>query len=117
MDNMNSILIYIKKVLGGLDEYDEHYNPDLIMFINSAFSTLAQLGVGPEKPFRIEDESAEWTDFDYQDIEAVKEWVYIKVRVIFDPPQNSSILNALDDRRRELEWRMNVMAEEIKDGK
>lgn len=114
---MDSILLYIKQVIGGLDEYDEHFDPDLIMFINAAFSTLAQLGVGPTTPFKIEDDSAEWSDFDYQDIEAVKEWIYIKVRTIFDPPQNGSVMSALDERRRELEWRMNVMAEEIKDGK
>lgn len=113
--DMDSILGYIKKVIGGIDENNDYYDPDLIMFINAAFSTLAQLGVGPEKPFKIEDDSAEWSDFDYQDIEAVKEWIYIKVRAIFDPPQNSSVLNALDERRKELEWRMNVMAEEIKD--
>lgn len=114
---MDSILEYIKKVIGGIDEDTDYFDPDLIMFINAAFTTLAQLGVGPEKPFRIEDDSAEWSDFDYQDIEAVKEWIYIKVRLIFDPPQNGSVTTALENRKAELEWRMNVMAEEIKDGK
>ena len=115
--DMDSILGYIKKVIGGIDENNDYFDPDLIMFINAAFTTLCQLGIGPETPFKIEDDSAEWSDFDYQDLEAVKEWIYIKVRLIFDPPQNSSITSALESRKAELEWRMNVMAEEIKDGK
>lgn len=105
-------------MLGGLVEDDGHFNLDLIVLINSAFTKLWQLGVGPDNaPFKIEDESAEWSDFEYDDIEMVKEWIYLDVKNIFDPPANASVLQAYKDRMFEDEFRMNIMAEEIKDGK
>lgn len=113
---MDSILLSVKHAIGGLDENVTHFDPDIVMFINSAFTVLAQLGVGPETPFKIEDSSTEWSEFEYYDIEAVKEWMFIRVKTIFDPPINGSVIQAYNDRRAELEWRMNVMAEEFKDG-
>lgn len=113
---MNSILLSIKHAIGGLDENVTHFDSDLIMFINSAFTVLAQLGVGPEVPFKIEDSSAQWSDFEYDDIEAVKEWIFLRVKTIFDPPTSGSVMQAYKERQAELEWRMNVMSEEINDG-
>ena len=113
---MDSILLSVKHAIGGQDEKVTHFDSDLIMFINSAFTVLAQLGVGPETPFKIEDSSTEWSEFEYNDIEAVKEWMFIRVKLIFDPPINGSVTQAYKERQAELEWRMNVMSEEIKDG-
>ena len=114
----NSILLTIKHMLGGLVEDEGHFNLDLVVLINSAFTKLWQLGVGPtDAPFKIEDDTAEWSDFEYDDIEMVKEWIYLDVKTIFDPPANSSVLQAYKDRMFEDEFRMNIMAEEIRDGK
>ena len=113
-----SILLTIKRMLGGLVEDEGHFNLDLIILINSALTKLWQLGVGPdEAPFKIEDEGTEWSEFEYDNIEMVKEWIYLDVKTVFDPPTNASVLQAYKDRMFEDEFRMNVMAEEIKDGK
>ena len=80
----NSILLTIKHMLGGLVEDEGHFNLDLVVLINSAFTKLWQLGVGPtDAPFKIEDDTAEWSDFEYDDIEMVKEWIYLDVKTIF----------------------------------
>lgn len=115
--NENSILETIKHKLGGLVDGETYFDSDLVDFINSAFTKLWQLGVGPtDKPFKIEGDSDEWDDLDYDDIEMVKEWVFLHVKNIFDPPSNASILQAYKDRMLEDEFRMNIMAEEFKDG-
>jgi len=73
---MDSILTSIKKLLGIAEEY-EHFDPDIVMYINSAFSVLTQLGVGPEEGFRIEDASKTWSEFLYDDprLEFVKTYL------------------------------------------
>lgn len=110
-----SILLSVKKVIGGLEGSNPHFDTDLIIFINSTFTSLAQLGVGPASPFKIESDEDLWSSFDYDDIEAVKEYMVLKVKLVFDPPLNGSVMQAYKDRIAELEWRMNVFAEEIKD--
>lgn len=106
---MDSILISIKKLLG-IDEYCDHFDTDVIMHINSAFATLNQLGVGPSGGFFITDNSQTWADFigDRTDIEFVKTYVYMKVRLIFDPPQSSAVMESMNRTISELEWRLNV---------
>lgn len=114
----NSILLTIKRMLGGLVDDEGHFDLDLIVLINSAFTKLWQLGVGPsDTPFKIEDLTTEWSEFEYDDIEMVKESIYLYVKTIFDPPSNASVLQAYKDRMFEDDFRMNIMAEEIKDGK
>ena len=103
-------------MLGGIVEEETHFDLDLKILINSAFTKLCQLGVGPDEPFKIEDESTSWDEFDYDDIEMVKEWIYLDVKNIFDPPSNSSVQQAYKDKAFEDEFRMYIMAEEIKDG-
>ena len=79
----------------------------------SIIDTLKQLGVGPAEGYMIEDESNTWDEFVMEgDLEAVKSYVYLKVRLIFDPPMNSSVLSSFQEMTKELEWRMNVMVEE-----
>lgn len=108
---MDSILDSIKKLLGIAEEY-KHFDPDIIMHINSAFFTLNQLGVGPDEPFKIEDKSDTWDDFvSGQDVEAIKSYIGLKVRTLFDPPTNSSLLSAMNEQIKEFEWRLNVQVD------
>ena len=111
---MDSILASIKKFIGLPDGYDV-FDPDLILLINSEFSTLHQVGVGSEKAFRIEDASSTWSEFsgDKDYIESVKELIGIRVKLIFDPPQNSFIVDALKSKADELTWRLNVADDPI----
>lgn len=115
---MDSILTSVKKMLGIAEEY-EHFDPDIIMHINSVFMILAQLGVGPSSGFSISDKNTTWIDFikDTENIEAVKTYVYLKVRMIFDPPASSSVAEAMNRTISELEWRLNVEVEPVVDDK
>jgi hypothetical protein len=109
-----SILISTKKILGLPQDYTV-FDLDVITHINTAFSTLTQLGVGPPEGFMIEDESEVWDDFinppDHQ-YNSVKSYVFLKVRQLFDPPQTSYLITAMEQQIKELEWRLNVHREE-----
>lgn len=109
---MESILTSIKKLLG-IAEEDTNFDRDLIMHINSVFMILTQLGVGPSKGFSIKDENDVWSDFipEQSSLEAVKTYVYMKVRLMFDPPLSSAVVDAINRNISELEWRLNVGAE------
>lgn len=106
---MESILITIKKMLGIAEDYT-HFDVDIIMHINTALMTLSQLGVGPEHPVSITSETDTWRSIfgDISDIEAVKTYIYLKVRVVFDPPTSSFVLDAINRQIAELEWRLNI---------
>lgn len=106
---MDSILTSIKKLLGIAEDYT-NFDTDIIIHINSVFSILTQLGVGPSVGFSIYDENNIWSDFinDSTKIELVKTYIYLKVRLIFDPPQSSSVIDAMNRTISELEWRLNV---------
>lgn len=105
-----SILKSIKKLLGPAD-CDNYFDQDIIMLINSAFSRLNSLGVGPIDPFAITGEDETWNDFacDGVDTGMIKEYVYLRVRVIFDQPGSSYVLNALNERLDELTFVLNAM--------
>ena len=107
---MDSILKYVKKNIG-LSEGDTNFDPDIISDINGVFSTLTQLGVGPETGFEIGDEYAKWSEFLPSDPKwnCVKTYVYLKVKLIFDPPSSSSLLEAINKEVKELEWRITNM--------
>lgn len=109
---MESILVSIKKLLGLDKDYDA-FDADVIIHINSVFMILNQLGVGPDTCFRIEDDLAVWTDFseDIDEIEAVKSYIYHKVKMLFDPPTSSAVKEANQQIINELEWRLNIQAE------
>lgn len=106
---MDSILTSIKKLLG-ITQEETSFDQDLIMHINSVFSILTQLGVGPSEGFSIEDDSAIWSDFleDNTNLELVKTYVYMKVRLMFDPPTGSAVMESMNKMISELEWRINV---------
>lgn len=106
---MESILTSIKKMLGITEEYDQ-FDPDIIMHINSVFMILTQLGVGPETGFYIEDDTATWEDFltDPTTLQMVKSYMYLKVRLLFDPPASSVIVECMNKSISEFEWRLNA---------
>ena len=109
----DSILTSIKKLLG-IDEGYNAFDTDIIIHINSVLMHLNQLGVGPEQPFSITGDSETWADFlgdKVTEFEAVKTFIYIKVRLIFDPPTNSFVVDAYDKTAKEYEWRLIVQAE------
>lgn len=112
-----SILTSIKKLLGIVESY-EHFDQDIIIHINSAFMILRQLGVGPVKAFTIQDDGATWRDFlgDNYDLESVKTLVYLRVRLIFDPPSSSFAIESINKIIKELEWRLNVECDPVKEG-
>lgn len=107
-----SILTSIKKLLGIAEEYT-HFDEDIIRHINSVFMVLNQLGVGPAEGFRIEDDSAIWEEYISSDdnLEAVVTYVHQRVKLLFDPPLTSAVLDSANRTVSELEWRLNVAAE------
>lgn len=107
-----SILDSTKKVLG-IDADYTAFDMDIIMHINSALATLNQLGVGPDEGFSIEDNTAKWGDLlgDDKRLNQVKSYVYLKVRVMFDPPASSFVLSSFQEQIKEHEWRINVVRE------
>lgn len=109
---MDSILTTIKGMLGIAEEY-AHFDSTIIRHINSAFMTLRQLGVVPEKSFKITSDEQTWYDFlgESDDLETVITYIYEKVKMNFDPPSSSFVLDAMKDQSREDEWRLNVQAE------
>ena len=105
----DSILTSIKKMLGITEEYT-HFDTDIIIHINTIFMTLNQLGIGPSNGFKIEDDSTIWSEYidEDSDLEAVKTYIYLKVKLLFDPPLSSSVIEVMKQSIAELEWRLNV---------
>jgi hypothetical protein len=112
--NPDSILDSIKKTLGIDPDYDA-FDLDVIMHINTAFSTLTQLGVGPDAGFAITDNTALWSEYSDKMVllASVKSYVFTKVKLFFDPPANSFGLEAMKAMVSEMEWRLNVIGEGI----
>ena len=111
-ENMDNILSSIKKLLG-IPTEETAFDSDIIMHINSVFMILNQFGIGPTNGFTISDDYALWSDFipDGQNLELVKSYMYMKVRLMFDPPSSSAVLSAMEKSISEFEWRLNVQAE------
>ena len=110
---MDSILVSIKKLLG-IDKEYSHFDADIIMHINSAFMVLAQLGVGPSGGFSISDDSSTWNDFipeEDKNFEGIKSYIFMKVKLIFDPPLSSAVIESMNRLISEFEWRLNVAAD------
>lgn len=110
---MDSILTSIKKLLGITEEYT-HFDPDIVIHINTVFMNLTQIGVGPPEGFAIEDDTYTWDDFkidtSVMKVEWIKSYIYLKVRLIFDPPASSALIEAINRSISELEWRLSVAA-------
>ena len=105
----DSILMTIRKLVCG-DPYADHFDTDLLVHINACFSIVNQLGVGPENGFVVTDETQSWSSYiaDNYILNMVKTYIRLKVRVIFDPPLTSSVLDAMNKEISQLEWRLNV---------
>lgn len=108
MSDMDSILTSVKKLIG-IDKEDTAFDPDVIMHINSSFLVLSQLGVGPDEGFYINDDTAVWTDFISNNmllLNYVKTFVYLKAKLVFDPPSSSIAVQSMQEMVREHEWRI-----------
>lgn len=109
---MGSILEDVKKQLGIEPEYT-HFDPELILHINSILFTLNQLGVGPSEGYSISSDADQWESITLgrSDLQSIMSYVYLRVRLIFDPPQMGYLVESYNKQREELEWRLNVEAE------
>lgn len=116
MDDENvlddSILDTVKKMLGIPQDYTQ-FDTDVVIHINSVLSILTQLGIGPNEGYSIKDNTSLWSDYipDGKALSDIKTYVYLKVRLIFDPPSASSAVEAMNKLVSELEWRINVAAD------
>lgn len=110
----NSILTSTKKVLGIVDEYIV-FDLDIITHINAAFSILEQIGIGPVNGFFIEDKSAVWSEFETSDkmTRMVRDYIYLKVRSLFDPPTTSFLIEAVNKQIAEFEYRLSYYREDL----
>lgn len=110
-----SILRSTKKILGLAADYTA-FDLDVVTHINTAFTTLTQLGIGPTQGFAIQDDSSVWADFmganDYE-LNSVKSYVYLRVRLLFDPPATSYLIAAFEKQLQELEWRLSAHREDL----
>ncbi len=111
---MESILTSIKKLLG-IAEDDTNFDTDIIIDINTELAELAQIGVGPSEGFAIEDKTAVWTDFipAKLNLEFVKSYVHLNVKLVFDPPSSSAAIEAINRKIAKLEWRIQVEADTV----
>lgn len=108
----DSILLTIKKMLGMEMDYCA-FDTDIIVFINSAMMTLQQLGVGPERGFVVTGLNEMWSDFVPSDtmLEGVKSYIFLCVKMVFDPPTSSFVMESMKAQKEELEWRLREQAE------
>lgn len=113
ISNEDSILASIKKLLGTTEDYN-HFDQDIIMYINGCFMDLHQLGVGPDEGFAIFDSEAAWVDFDDNVLllNAIKPYIYLKVKLIFDPPSSASVIKSFENIIDKFEWRINMIHEQ-----
>lgn len=110
----DSILITTKNALGLSADY-EAFDSDVIMHINSVFFKINQLGVGPDEGFSIEGVEEKWSDYiaSSKELHAVKTYMYLSVRLMFDPPTTSFAITAMENQIKEFEWRLNAHREEV----
>ena len=109
---INSILTSVKKILGIAEDYTA-FDTDIITHINSVFATLTELGIGPPTGFMIIDDVTTWNHYLVGDnkLNAVQSYMYLRVRLLFDPPSTSYLITSLQEQAKELEWRLNVIRE------
>lgn len=115
MEMTESILTSVKKLLG-IDESYTHFDPDLIMHINSVFSILTQMGVGPPNGFSITGSSEVWNDFitkEPNNFSLVKSYMHLKVKLLFDPPLGSAVIESINRQISEFEWRLFIAADPV----
>lgn len=108
----DSILITIKKLLG-IAADDTSFDVDIIVHINMAINVLFQLGVGPSTGFSITGATETWSDYisDMSKLEMVKTYIYLKVKLVFDPPAQSRVIESYENQIKELDFRLNVQVD------
>lgn len=106
------ILVTLKRMLG-LESDQNAFDTEITLIANGIFHDLYQMGVGTEEPFSIETGNETWNDFleNKTDLESVKPYVYLKIRVVFDPPTSATVMEAINKRISEFEWRMYAQEE------
>lgn len=111
----DSILTSIKKLTSGITETDTSFDLDFILNINTALAILSHIGVGESTGFAIEDKNDTWQDFMGEDtrLNFVMSYVHLKVKLLFDPPQSSSAVDAIERTLKELEWRILDVTETL----
>lgn len=110
---MDSILNTVKKLLG-IDADDTSFDTDVIVNINSAILGLSQMGIGPNNTFILTSKDQKWSDYignSLVNLESIKSYLYLKTKIIFDPPTNSTVIEAFNKSMQELEWRMMLAVE------
>lgn len=114
MSDTDSILTSIKKLLGPSVD-NTYFDPDIMTHINTVFMELQQLGAGPENGFFIEDKNAVWTDFMQSGtlLNSIKTFIYLKVKLVFDPPSSSAAVDSINRIIDKLEWHINNQAERL----
>lgn len=111
----NSILDSVKLACGGIPVDYSEFDDEIVMHINTVFSILTQLGVGPVDGFSISDNTVVWSDYyTSKRLNDVRTYVSNRVRLIFDPPTNASLLQALKEQIAELEWRLTMTADTVR---
>lgn len=108
----DSILTSTKKILG-VPATDDGFDLDILTHINSVFATLHQLGLGPADGFSVEDAASTWDELLGEDsrLNSIKTYVYLRVRLLFDPPATSYLVSSMQEQIKELEWRLNIQRE------
>lgn len=112
-DTIDSILNTIKKLLG-IDSADDSFDVDILVHINSIIPILSQMGIGPKNGFMVTSSEQVWSDYidsSVINVEGVKTYIYLKTKLIFDPPTNSTTIEAFNKLLNELEWRMMLAVE------
>lgn len=115
---MDSILNTIKKMLGIVEDLDA-FDEDIKVGINSAIFSLTQLGIGPSGGYSITGASETWSDYlgdQLNSLQAVKNYIFLKTRIVFDPPTVGAVLDAYKNQIAELEWRLNVQVDDQSGG-
>lgn len=109
----HSVLDDIKKLLG-IDSEDDSFDIDISIMINSAILALSQIGIGPKEGYTVTSKEDKWSDYlenTTTDVNNVKNYIYLKTRLIFDPPSNSTVIESFNKNLQELEWRMMLNVE------
>lgn len=114
MDVKESILLSIKKALGLLPEYDA-FDDELEMHINGALSNLNQLGIGPAEGLQLDGADTKWSDLlgPSPKLQNAKTYIFIKTKLIFDPPTTPHLIKAYEDQLAEQEFRLTVTSDEM----
>ena len=110
---MNDSILTTIKLLLGIAEDDTSFDIDIITYINMALNILLQLGVGPKDGFSITGYNENWSDYidDMSKLEMVKSYIYLKVKLVFDPPSSSRVIESYENMLKEHEFRLNVQVD------